>query len=143
MEQATVKLPAANRMIKLILWRVSICSRMNSGICMRKVTTSHTMVMDAVAYRMSALKRGLERCNTYIPCRVVRQTMALDPRLPAFLNGTTLEDDDQCRCEVADDDDEDEVIDKSRNPTHVLHAVCTLEESSISKACTHFVVADC
>jgi hypothetical protein len=83
------------------------------------------------------------QCNTYIPRRVVRQTMALDPRLPAFLNGTTLEDDDQCRCEVADDDDEDEVIDKSRNPTHAPHAVRTLEESSVSKACTHFVVADC
>jgi hypothetical protein len=49
MEQATVKLPAAKRMIRLTLWRVSICSRMNSGIGMRKVMMSHTIVMDAVA----------------------------------------------------------------------------------------------
>lgn len=54
-EQATVKFPAANRMIKAILWRVSICNRMNSGIGMRKVIMSHAIVMDAVAWKLSAL----------------------------------------------------------------------------------------
>jgi hypothetical protein len=49
MEQATVKFPVANKTIKLTLWRVSICSRMNSGIGIRKVMMSQTMVIDAVA----------------------------------------------------------------------------------------------
>jgi hypothetical protein len=49
MEQATVKFPAANRMIKLILWRVSICRRINRGMGIRKAMMSYTIVIDAVA----------------------------------------------------------------------------------------------
>jgi hypothetical protein len=53
-EQATVKFPAANKMIKFTLCRVSICNRMNRGIGMRKVMMSHAMVIEAVAWRISA-----------------------------------------------------------------------------------------
>jgi hypothetical protein len=54
-EHATVKFPAANRMIRLTLWRVSICSRMDSSIGTRNVMMSHTMVIDAVAWSILAL----------------------------------------------------------------------------------------
>ena len=80
---------------------------------------------------------------TYVPSRVVRETPTINPRLPALLDGPALENDDQGRCKVADDDDEDEVIDRGCNPTHVPHAVRTLKQSPVSKTCADLVVADC
>lgn len=70
--------------------------------------------------------------STYIPGRVVGQTLAIDPRFPALLDGATLENDDQRRCEVTDYDDEDEVVDKSRNPTHIPNAIRAVEQSPVS-----------
>jgi len=56
MEQATVKFPAANKLIKVNLSRNPICNWTNIGIGMKKVTMSHAMVIDAVALQSQLRK---------------------------------------------------------------------------------------
>jgi hypothetical protein len=85
----------------------------------------------------------MQHRSTYVPSRVVRETPTINPWFPTLLDRAALENDDQGRCKVAEDDDEDEVFDKGCNPTHVPDAIRTLKQSPVSKTCADLVVADC